>query len=112
MYFTPMRELFVDRYCGALLDTERTTPFGEDTVVWTVRGHMFAAYAVGGDGVSVRLAGKIAAQQMVGQGRAKSPPYLRGEGWVSFPWDTPLDELRGRINKSYRLVLKDGNAVH
>lgn len=106
-----MRELFVDRYCGSLLDTERTTPFGEDTVVWTVRGHMFAAYSVGGDGVSVRMGGKIAAHQMVGSGRAKSPSYLRGEGWVSVPWDTPLDELRARINKSYRLVLQDGNHV-
>jgi predicted DNA-binding protein (MmcQ/YjbR family) len=104
-----MRELFVDRYCASLLDTERTTPFGEDTVVWTVRGHMFAAYSVGGDGVSMRVADKIAAQQMVGSRKAKSPSYLRGDGWVSLSWDTPLDELRSRINKSYRLVLHDGN---
>ncbi len=104
-----MRELFVDRYCGALLETERTTPFGEDTIVWTVRGHMFAAYATAGEGVSVRMSGRIAAQQMVGQGRATSPDYLRGGGWVLLPWDTPPDELRSRINKSYRLVRDDGN---
>lgn len=104
-----MRELFIDRYCNALHDTERTTPFGEDTIVWTVGGHMFAAYTKGGDGISMRMDGKVAAHKMVGQQKATSTPYLKGNGWVSFPWDTPLDDLRNRLNISYRLVARDGN---
>ncbi len=104
-----MRELFVDRYCAAMPETERTTPFGEETIIWTVRGHMFAAYAVDGEGVTVRMADKVSAQKMVGERRAVSAPYLKGDGWVLLPWDTPPDELRSRINKSYRLVFNDGN---
>ncbi|WP_224814652.1 MmcQ/YjbR family DNA-binding protein [Hasllibacter sp. MH4015] len=104
-----MQEVFVDIYCRGFPGTERTTPFGDDTVVWTVHGHMFAAYTKGGEGVSLRLDNKIAAHLAVGQGRAASTPYLKGDGWVLFPWDTRPEELRDRIGKSYRLVLSDKN---
>lgn len=104
-----MREAFVDIYCKGLLGTARTTPFGEDAVIWTVHGHMFAAYTVGGEGLSLRIADKVTAHTLVGQKRAVSSPALKGTGWVLFPWDTRPQELRDWIGKSYRLVLDDGN---
>ncbi len=105
-----MREAFVDIYCRGLTGTARTTPFGDDTVIWTVHGHMFAAYTIGGDGLSLRIGDKVSAHRLIGQGRAASAPYLKQDGWVLFPWDTRPQELRDRIGKSYRLVLDDKNA--
>lgn len=105
-----MREGFVDIYCKGLLGTERTMPFGEDAVIWTVHGHMFAAYTVGGEGLSLRIVNKVTAHKLVGQRRAISSPLLKGTGWVLFPWDTRPQELRDWIGKSYRLVLDDRNA--
>lgn len=104
-----MREAFVDIYCRGLLGTARTTPFGEGAVIWTVHGHMFAAYTEGGEGLSLRTGSKITAQKLVGQNRAITSPYLKGHGWVLFPWTTRPQELRDWIGKSYRLVLDDGN---
>ncbi|ABD54874.1 MmcQ/YjbR family DNA-binding protein [Jannaschia sp. CCS1] len=104
-----MQRGFVDIYCRGLLGTARTTPFGDDVVIWTVHGHMFAAYAQDGEGLSLRIADKITAHQLVGQKRAVTSPYLKGTGWVLFPWETAPTELRDWIFKSYRLVLNDGN---
>lgn len=104
-----MQEGFVDIYCRGLLGTTFTAPFGDDTVIWQVHGHMFAAYAKGGEGLSLRIADKVTAHQLVGQKRAVTSPYLKGTGWVLFPWDTPPQELRDWIFKSYRLVLNDRN---
>lgn len=104
-----MREAFVDIYCKGLLGTERTTPFGEEAVIWTVHGHMFAAYTVNGEGLSLRIGDKVTAHKLVGQRRAKTSHYLTGTGWVLLPWDTKPSELRDWLGKSYRLVLSDGN---
>jgi predicted DNA-binding protein (MmcQ/YjbR family) len=102
-----MREAFVDIYCKGLLGTKRTKPFGDDTVIWTVHDRMFAAYTADGEGLSLRMADKVSAQVLVGQGRAASAPYLKGEAWVLLPWTTRPEELRDRLGKSYRLVLDD-----
>lgn len=104
-----MQEGFVDIYCRGLLGTARATPFGEDVAIWTVHGHMFAAYTKGGEGLSLRIASKLTAHKLVGQKRAVTSPYLKGTGWVLFPWETPPTELRDWIFKSYRLVLNDHN---
>lgn len=105
-----MREAFVDIFCKGLLGTKRTTPFGDETVIWLVHGHMFAAYTDGGDGLSLRIGDKVSAQVLVGQGRAVSAPYLKGDAWVMLPWTTRPEELRDWLAKSYRLVLDDRNA--
>ncbi|OAN68241.1 hypothetical protein A8B78_22360 [Jannaschia sp. EhC01] len=105
-----MQEVFVDIYAKGLLGTARSTPFGEDMVIWTVHGHMFAAYTKGGNGLSLRIGSDLMAQILVGQKRAVSSPYLKGTGWVLFPWTTPPTELRDWIGRSYRLVLSDRNA--
>lgn len=104
-----MEERFVDIYCGTLAGTRRTQPFGPETVFWTVDGRMFAAYTHDGNGVSVRLADKVSAHRLIGQRRALAPSYLKNDGWLMFPWDTRPEELRDRINESYRLVRQDGN---
>lgn len=106
-----MHAEFVDRICDRLPGAERTEPFGPGTVVWTVEGHMFAAYTEGSGGLSLRTGGAAMADKLVGEGRALSAPDLRGGGWVTLPWlTTPPEELRQRIERSFRLVARDGNS--
>lgn len=106
-----MRETFVDRHCAALPGTRREVPFGDETVIWTVYGHMFAAYMMGGEGLSLRMDETSSEQDTPGRRRAMSNPYLSGGGWVLVRWSGGPDELRARLDESYRLVLRDGNAM-
>jgi predicted DNA-binding protein (MmcQ/YjbR family) len=108
--FGDMHQDFADRVCHGLDGTERQEPFGPGTVVWTVAGHMFAAYTEDGHGLSLRLECGHATR-LVEEGRASSPPWLTGEGWVMIPWEmTHPEELRRRIEASYGLVRMDRNA--
>lgn len=85
----------------------REQPFGPGMIVWTIEGHMFAAYTEAGQGLSVRVTDEA--------GRAaKLPPAdaaATGEGWVLVPWQTPPEELRLHIAVSYRLVRADRRTV-
>lgn len=105
-----MREAFVDRYCAALTGAVRELPFGDETVIWTVDGHMFAAYMMGGEGLSLRSGGRASARDLL-KTRAPGNPFLSGGGWVLVPWAAGPDALRASLDESYRLVLGDGNAV-
>lgn len=104
-----MYHAFADRVCRDLRGAERRQPFGPDTVVWTVEGHMFAAYTVDGRGLSLRLDQDLAVR-LLDEGLALSEPDLAGAGWVLLPWETHPDMLRRHIEVSYRLVRADGNA--
>ena len=87
--------------------TERATPFGPDTVVWKINGHMFAAYTETGAGLSVRTSDLTRALAVIRRSRPASAPYLTGGGWVLLPWETPPEELRLRLIESYNLVRRD-----
>jgi predicted DNA-binding protein (MmcQ/YjbR family) len=106
-----MQETFVDRHCAALPGTTRELPFGDDTVIWTVNGRMFAAYMMGGEGLSLRIGDQVSAQQLLKRRRSIGNPFLSAGGWVLVPWGAGPDVLRMQINESYRLVLGDRNAV-
>lgn len=106
-----MRETFVDRHCAALPGTAREVPFGDETVIWTVHGHMFAAYMLDGQGLSLRVGDADSAQRMSKRKRSIANPYLSGSGWVLVPWSTGPDNLRTQLDESYRLVLGDRNAM-
>lgn len=102
-----MHATFVDKHCRTLADTERLQPFGPETVVWRVRGHMFAAYTDEGQGLSLRSNNAKKALRRVDLSQNDLATYLTGGGWVLVPWETPPDVLRARIDESYRLVLRD-----
>ena len=91
-----MHQVFADKHCGRLPEAERVQPFGPDMVVWRVRGRMFAAYTDDGAGLSVRLptaSGAVRTQI--------------DADWAVLPWETPIDELRRRIDDSYRMVRRE-----
>jgi predicted DNA-binding protein (MmcQ/YjbR family) len=107
-----MHEAFADRICSGMDRAVREQPFGPDMVVWTIDGHMFAAYTEAGDGLSVRASGNVldmvdGAQVSSGGGGAQGP--LSGAGWVLIPWQTPPEELRRIIATSYDMVRADRN---
>lgn len=102
-----MRHEFVDRHCRAMPRTERVTPFGPDTIVWKINGHMFAAYTETGAGLSVRTTDLPRALAVIRRSRPASAPFLTGGGWVLLPWETPPEELRLRLIESYNLVRRD-----
>jgi len=109
-----LQQIFVDTHCAGLCGAERTEPFGPETVVWRVEGHMFAAYTTDGQGISLRNNG--------GTRRDRPSPIhggpsggmalsLAGPGWVLLSWDVPPDALRQWIDVSYRLVRYDWRLV-
>lgn len=102
-----LHQTFVDNHCRRLPDTERVQPFGPDTVVWRVAGHMFAAYVDGGQGLSLRSNTMMVAARTQDRSQGDPPAFLAGGGWVTVPWETGIDRLRARIDESYRLVLRD-----
>jgi predicted DNA-binding protein (MmcQ/YjbR family) len=107
LYAVMFHQTFVDNHCKRLPDTERVQPFGPETVVWRVAGHMFAAYIDGGQGVSLRSNTMTAALSGPMQPNRDPASYLAGGGWVTVPWETGIDTLRAQIDMSYRLVLRD-----
>jgi len=107
LYVAAMHQTFADRHCGALPGAERVQPFGPDTVVWRIHGHMFAAYTDAGDGLSLRTANMARALRATTGRNAGRPPAVIGPGWVLVPWSTPIDTLRARIDESYALVRRD-----
>lgn len=102
-----MQHTFVDQYCGALDGAERDFPFGPDTVVWKVNGHMFAAYTQHGQGLSVRTRDLRRALKLIKRSRPASAPYLTSVEWVVLPWSTPVLEMRDFIRESHQLVRRD-----
>lgn len=107
LYVQSMREEFVDRHCRALPRAEREQPFGPDTVVWKVNGHMFAFYTEHGEGLSLRTANLARALAVIRKSRPSSAPYQIGGAWVVLPWETAPEELRLRLIESYNLVRRD-----
>jgi hypothetical protein len=77
-----MHEAFADRICSGMDRAVRQQPFGPGMVVWTIDGHMFAAYTEAGDGLSVRV------PECTG-GRRKWPPMATRKA------HTPLSGLVG-----------------
>ena len=98
-----MHEAFADRICSGMDRAVREQPFGPGMVVWTIEGHMFAAYTEAGDGLSLR----VSAQTRIEATGTRHA--VTGAGWVVVPWHTPPEDLRRRIAASYALVLSDRN---
>jgi hypothetical protein len=69
-------------------------------VVWTIDGHMFAAYTEAGDGLSVRVPEAEADEDGRQWPRGK-PHAADGRGLGPDPLATPPEDLRRRIAASY-----------
>jgi hypothetical protein len=100
-----MHEAFADRICSGMDRAVREQPFGPGMVVWTIDGHMFAAYTEAGDGFSVRVPKRRPTRRMAaGAARQATPADGRGLG----P-DPLADAARGPA-PPHRDLLRDGPA--
>ena len=94
----------VNRICSAFPGAEVSDPWGGGHDAWTVGGKMFACIGSVGDGVSVKTPSVEDAALLIDMGHAVKAPYFH-RSWIKIDWGTvPDDELRDRIETSYRLI--------
>lgn len=98
-----MSREFVNDYCATLPGAECSDPFGGSDC-WKVGGKIFALTGLSQPQlVSVKTDGIETAQMLIEGGFATRAPYLH-QSWVALPLDAAPDELRHRIEVSYRLI--------
>jgi len=104
-----MSREFVNKVCATLPGAEVSDPWGGGHDAWKVGGKMFASVGAMGVGVSVKTPDIDSATMLIDLGRAIKAPYFH-RSWVMVPFDRigpddiGEDELRDRLETSYRLV--------
>jgi len=93
----------VNDICGKLPGAEVSDPWGGGHDAWKVGGKMFACIGAVMPGVSVKTDSIETAQMLIEASVGVKAPYFH-RSWINLPWETPEDELRHRIVRSYRLV--------
>lgn len=98
-----MSRASVNAICAALPGAEVSDPWGGGHDCWKVGGKMFAVTGAVAPTVSVKTDGIETAELLVETGIAQRAPYFH-RSWVALPLDAAEDELRHRIEASYRLI--------
>jgi predicted DNA-binding protein (MmcQ/YjbR family) len=93
----------INAICGALPGAECSDPWGGGHDAWKVGGKMFACIGAVAPGVSVKTDSIETAQMLIDAGVGVKAPYFH-RSWLLLPFDAPEDELRHRLESSYRLV--------
>jgi predicted DNA-binding protein (MmcQ/YjbR family) len=95
----------VNAICRELPDAEVSDPWGGGHDAWKIGGKMFACIGAIMPGVSVKTDSIETAELLIEAGvgvGVKAPNFHRS--WINLPWGMPEDEVRHRIETSYRLV--------
>ena len=100
-----MTRAVVNAHCATLPGAEVSDPWGGGHDSWKVGGKLFANVGASADhGVAVKCADVETAALLIEMGRALRAPYHH-TSWVRIPWRlVPDDELRDRIDISYRII--------
>ncbi|MFV0300587.1 MAG: MmcQ/YjbR family DNA-binding protein [Paracoccus sp. (in: a-proteobacteria)] len=98
-----MSRTFVNRICAALPGAENSDPWGGGHDCWKVRGKMFAVIGAMNEAVAVKTDGIETAEMLIEAGPARRAAYFH-RSWVQLPLEAPEDELRHRIETSYRII--------
>ncbi len=93
----------VNRICAALPGAEVSDPWGGGHDAWKVGGKMFACMGSETLGVSVKTQSIEDAAMLIEMGAAKRAPYFH-RSWINLDWDLPEEELRARLENSYRII--------
>jgi predicted DNA-binding protein (MmcQ/YjbR family) len=93
----------VNAICAALPGAEVSDPWGGGHDVWKVGGKMFACIGAVIPGVSVKTDSVETAEMLIDAGIGRKAPYFH-RSWILLPWATDPDELRHRLDSSYRLI--------
>ena len=100
-----MTRAIVNAHAATLPGAEVSDPWGGGHDTWKVGGKMFAGVGAHDDhGVDVKCPDIETAQLLIEMGRAKRAKYLHAS-WVTVPFGlVDDDELRDRIDISYRVI--------
>lgn len=93
----------VNRICATFPGAEKSDPWGGGHDAWKVGGKMFACRGAMQNGTSVKTDSIETAQMLIDAGIGTKAPYFH-RSWLLLPEDCPDDELRHRLEASYRLV--------
>ena len=93
----------VTAICEALPGATVSDPWGGGHDAWKVGGKMFASVGAVSPGVSVKTDSVETAEMLIAAGVGTKAPYFH-RSWVHLPDTVPDDELRHRIEASYRIV--------
>lgn len=93
----------VNRICRGFPGAEKSDPWGGGHDAWKVGGKMFACRGAVQSGTSVKTDSIETAQMLIDARIGERAPYFH-RSWLLLPDDCPEDELRHRLESSYRLV--------
>jgi len=93
----------VNQICAGLPGAEVSDPWGGGHDAWKVGGKMFASVGAVMPGVSVKTDSVETAEMLIAAGIGARAKYLH-RSWIHLPDETPDDELRHRIEASYRII--------
>lgn len=93
----------INTICVALPGAEVSDPWGGGHDAWKVCNKMFACIGTANDGVSVKTASVEMAQMLIEAGVGVKAPYFH-RSWIRLPFYAPEDELRHRIETSYKII--------
>lgn len=94
---------FVNRLCAALPGAENSDPWSGGHDCWKVGGKMFAVIGAMNEAVAAKTDSIETAEMLIEAGPARRAAYFH-KSWVELPLEAPEDELRHRIEVSYRLI--------
>lgn len=95
----------VNQLCAALPGAAKSDPWGGGHDAWKVGDRMFACIGAQNDGVSVKTLSIEDAQLLIDMRRGTKARYFH-RSWVQIDWtQLPEDELRDRIETSYKIIL-------
>jgi len=92
-----------DAICAALPGAELARAAEGALESWKVGGKMFACFGTTEPGVSVKCADRETAAMLIEAGVARRARYFH-PSWVRLGEEVAEDELRHRIEGSYRLI--------
>ncbi|MCY6383258.1 MmcQ/YjbR family DNA-binding protein [Hoeflea prorocentri] len=95
----------VNAICKRFPGAEVSDPWGGGHDAWKIGGKMFACIGAKIPGVSVKTDSIETAQMLIDANVGVKAPYFH-RSWINLPWETDEDELRYRLENSYRLVRK------
>lgn len=93
----------VNRICAGLPGAACSDPWGGGHDCWKVGGKMFAVTGAVNPTVSVKTDGIETAEALIAAGIAERAAYFH-RSWIALPLDLSHDELRHRIEASYRII--------
>jgi predicted DNA-binding protein (MmcQ/YjbR family) len=95
----------INAICRSFPGAEVSDPWGGGHDAWKVGGKMFASIGAVTAGVSVKTDSIETATMLIEAGVGTKAPYFH-RSWILLPFETADDELRHRLETSYRLIRK------